>query len=219
MLHRKGSSEVSPFCAACRPGIVIYPVSSEVSSSVPPDGMAFIRGRMSFTCRGTPSTLTVCGLTTCYRSFLELRRASITRRFDAYRVAQTVPVLCGGWWRGHWVDIPYPNLISVNPVCRCSQRWRIIFGRDVVPVYRFMNRAPRRSCNLLNTAVASFYDAVACRHIGTLKPQAHSPAGGKLPEIPTREHSVVVSKQFLRWAALKEYCFEVLNDVSGVLPR
>ena len=79
VLIRKGGSEVSPFCAACRPGIVIYPVLSEVSSSVPPDGiafvqgrtssssvppdgMAFVRGRTSFTWRGTPSTITVCGL-------------------------------------------------------------------------------------------------------------------------------------------------------------
>ena len=54
----------------------------------------------------------------CYRSFLELGRASITRRFDQYRVAQTVPVLCGGRWRGYWVDIPYPNLISINLVGR-----------------------------------------------------------------------------------------------------
>ena len=46
LLH-KGGSEVSPFYAACRPGIAIYPVSSEVSSSVPPDGMAFFRGCMS----------------------------------------------------------------------------------------------------------------------------------------------------------------------------
>ena len=79
VLRRKGGSDVSPFCAACRPSIVIYPVSSEVSSSilpngmafvrgrmsslsVPPDGMAFVRGRTSFIWRGTPLTITVCGL-------------------------------------------------------------------------------------------------------------------------------------------------------------
>ena len=155
----------------------------------------------------------------CYCSFLELGRASIIRRFDPYRVAQMVPVLCGGRWLGYWVDIPYPNLISVNPVGRYSQRWCIIFRCDVVPVYHFLNRAPYPSCNPLNTAVASFYDAVACRHIGTLKLQAHSPAGGKLPELPTRECCIIVSKLLLQWAALKEYCFKVLNDVSGVLPR
>ena len=154
----------------------------------------------------------------CYRSFLELGCALIIRGFDPYWVVQTVPVLCGGWWYGYWVDIPYPNFISVNPVGRCSQWWCIIFGRDVVPVHHFLNREPHPSCNLLNTAVASFYNAVACWHIGTPKLQAHSPAGGKLPELPTRECSVIVSKQFLRWAALKEYCFEVLNDVSRVLP-
>ena len=144
VLHHKSSSEVSPFCAACRPGIVIYPLSSEVSSSVPPDRMAFVRGRTSFICRGMPSTITVCRLITCYRSFLELGRESITRRFDPHGVAQTIPVLCGGWWRGHWVNIPYPNLISVNPVGRGSQRWCIILGRNI-PVHRFLNRAPHPS--------------------------------------------------------------------------
>ena len=129
----------------------------------------------------------------CHCSFLELGRVSITTRFNPYRFAQTVSVLCWGRWCGHWVDIPYPNLVSVNPVGRCSQRWCIIFGCDVVPVHWFLNRAPRPSCNPFNTAVVSFYDAVACRHIGTPKPQTNSPAGGKLPELPTRERSVVVS--------------------------
>ena len=78
----------------------------------------------------------------CYCSFLELGHASIMRRFDPYRVAQMVPVLCRGWWREHWVDIPNPNLISVNPIDRCSQRWCIILRHEFVSVHHFLNRAP-----------------------------------------------------------------------------
>ena len=94
-----------------------------------------------------------------------------------------------------------------------------LWGATFVPVHCFLNRAHHPSCNPLNTAAASFYDAVACRHIGSPKLQAHSPAGGKLPELPTRKCSVIVCKQFLRWDVLKEYCFEVLTDVSGILLR
>ena len=64
VFHRRGGSEISPFCAACWPGIVIYPVSSEVSSSVLPDGTAFVLRLHILHWRGMPSTIMVCGLIT-----------------------------------------------------------------------------------------------------------------------------------------------------------
>ena len=217
VLRRQGGSEVSPFCAArhCDIPRVIW---CFIICSARWDGICLRLHVLHMAWVAVDNNgLRVDHL--CYCSFLELRLVSITRWFDTYRIAQMVLVLYGGRWRGHWVDIPYSNLISVNPIGRCSQQWCVILGCDVVPVHHFLNRAPYPSCNPLNTVVVSFYDVVACQHIGTPKPQVHSPAGGKLPELPTRECSVIVSKQFLRLATLKEYYFEVLNDVSGVLPR